>query len=103
DGSAVDALIAAWRAELGTRVVIPEELIAEADRELWAPRKPKDALTLIGSADSAPELTVDASYGLDEACDVIRVANPTPLVGQSKAADSSPAFDLQVLQTVLVY
>jgi len=102
DGSAVDALIAAWKTIFGARVAIPEELIAEADRELWAPRQPKDALSLIGSADTAPELTVDANWGLDEGCDVVRVANPEPLV-QAKLPEVKPAFDSQTLQTVLVY
>jgi hypothetical protein len=36
EGSAVGALVGAWKQEFGTRVAIPEELIAEADRELGA-------------------------------------------------------------------
>ena len=102
DGSAVDALIEAYRQQFGTRVAIPEELIAEADRELWAPKQPKEALTLIVSADTAPELNVDANWGFDENCNVVRVANPEPLV-QAKLPDVKPAFDVAAMNTVIVY
>ncbi len=103
DGSAVTALVAAWQQLFGTRMAIPEELIAEADRALWAPMQPKPALTLIGSAETAPELTVDGLWGLDAACDVVRVGSAEPLVGQTKLTDAPTAFDSQVLGTVLVY
>ena len=103
DGRAVDALAAGWKAQFGARVVIPEELIAKADRDVWAPLAPKAALELIGSADTAHELTVDGNWGFDAGCDVARVASAEPLVGQTKLGDAPPAFDLPTLQTVVVY
>jgi len=105
DGSAVDVLAQAWNELVGARVAIPEELIADADRELATPPQPTTALAMIASADSAPQLTVDGTWGLDAGADVVRVARPTdggPLV-QAPLADAPPAFDVHALHTTLVY
>jgi hypothetical protein len=103
EGTAVDALIEAWKQAFGERVAIPEELIAEADRELWAPMQPNPALRLIASPDDSPVLAVDGTWALDDKCDVVRVANAEPLVGQTKLEEPPPAFGIQALQTVAIY
>lgn len=102
DGSAVTALVDGWRAQFGVRVVIPEALVAEADRALWAPLQPPAALALIGNPDAAPTLTVDPIYSLDTTGNVTRAARPD-VIPQDKLEDDAPAFGTAPLQTVLVY
>jgi hypothetical protein len=95
-------LAQAWLAKVGKRVAIPEELIADADRELQAPMAPSLALAMIGGADEAPELDRDACWGLDANLRVVAVASPAPLVGQTEVA-SDGTFTAGTLATVCAY
>ncbi|HLL24572.1 MAG TPA: hypothetical protein VK427_20715, partial [Kofleriaceae bacterium] len=103
DGAAVDALVAAWQAQFGVRVVVPEGLIADADRALWSPPLPKLALMAMGGAESVPELTTDGHWGFDSHGNVIPVSSAEPLVGQSKLDPEPQVFTFLQLETVLAY
>ncbi|MBL0213965.1 MAG: hypothetical protein IPQ07_08780 [Myxococcales bacterium] len=103
DGTAVEALAAAWTRIIGKKIAIPEELITDADRELQAPMEPSPALAMIGAARDVPELTVDGTYGLDPNGAVIRVGGIAPLVGQAKLESDAPVFTDRAMHTLLVY
>src|SRR5262249_29598817 len=75
-----------WIQFAGMRIAIPEELIADADRELQAPIPPSQALAMFGAA-NAPQLTTDGAWGLGQEGGVMQVSQPTPLVGQAKIED----------------
>lgn len=103
DGSAVEALAAAWTRVVGRKIAIPEALIADADREVHAPIPPSTALAMIGAGPEAPELSSDGQFGLDPVGNLVRVGKPEPLVGQSKLAEPSVVFTDQVLHTLVAY
>jgi hypothetical protein len=103
DGTLVRTLATAWIGAVGRRTPIPEELITDADRELWAPMEPTQALAMIGNAAEAPQLATDATWALNNNANVIRVSSPEPFIGQTAIPADAPAFDTGVMQTVLVY
>jgi hypothetical protein len=113
-------LAQAWIRHVGKRVAIPEELIADADRELLAPIPPSQALPMFGSAAEAPPLTIDARWAVTLDGGVTQVGQPgaavsvgpsgaassvgqsAPVAGQSGAEDGG-AFALPVLRTACQY
>ena len=103
DGSAVDALAEAWTDLVGKRIAIPEELIADADRELSTQLQPAAALALIAGAHEAPELTVDGTWAIGKDGAVIRASQREPVVGQAKVADDSPVFTAAVMDALVSY
>ncbi|MDB4960729.1 MAG: hypothetical protein JWP01_728 [Myxococcales bacterium] len=103
DGSGVDALAAAWKRLIGARVAVPEELVAEADRQLHAPIAPATALAMFAAGADAPELSGDGIWALGKTGDVIRVSRSEPLVGQDQAASDAAVFTDQVLHTANAY
>lgn len=103
DGSAVDALAAAWTRIIGKKIAVPEALIADADRELQAPIEPGPALAMIGAGADAPELAVDGVFALDSKGGVIRAGSAEPLVGQTATGDTDGVFTEKVLHTLTTY
>jgi len=95
-------LAQAWIRHVGKRIAIPEELVADADRELLAPIPPSQALAMIGSAEEAPQLTADAEWAITPDGGVYQVGQPAPVPGQ-RADGSGVAFALPVLRTVCQY
>jgi len=102
DGTAVDALAAAWTKRFGRRVAIPEALIEKADAQDLR-GSPPIVLGWILDGAASPQLTVDGHYGFDANGVLNRVASPEPLVGQPKFDDSSPHFDAVMVQTLAIY
>ncbi|MBA3460198.1 MAG: hypothetical protein H0T46_09585 [Deltaproteobacteria bacterium] len=92
DGSAADALAAAWVRIVGKKIAIPEALIAGADRELQAPIEPSQALAMIGAASDAPELNADGTFVLDNAGAIVR-----------NAGEDGPVFTDKVMHTLISY
>ena len=102
-GDTVESLAASWNKYVGKRIAIPEELVADADRELQANMEPSVALAMIGSAAEAPELNRDVAWGFDATtARVIAVASPAPLVGQ-KPIGVDGVFTPALLQTLCSY
>ena len=102
DGSAADALGAAWVRIVGKKIAIPEELIADADRELQAPMEPSQALAMIGAARDVPELTADGTFALDPTGTVVRASTSEPLV-QAKLETDAAVFTDKVMHTLISY
>jgi hypothetical protein len=88
---------------VGKRVPIPEELLADAAREVEAPLNTNVALRMIATSQESPLINADAHWGLDEKGNVIAVANPTPLVGQAKIDNPNDVFAPAVLNSAAVY
>jgi len=95
-------LAQAWIRHVGKRIAIPEELVADADRELLAPIPPSQALAMIGSAAEAPQLTNDARWVLTPDGAVYQVGHAAPAPGQRADGDGA-AFALPVLRTACQY
>jgi hypothetical protein len=98
----VTRLAAAWVKHVGKRLAIPEELIADADREISAPLEPSVALAMISNAEDAPRLTTDGVWGLEPGTTIIQVGSASPLV-QPKVESTREVFDVPTLATVLAY
>ena len=103
DGSAVDVLATAWTRIIGKKLAVPEDLIADADRELQAPIEPSPALAMIGAGKDAPELAADGVFALDGKGTVMRASKPEPLAGQATTGDDNPVFTDKVLHTLITY
>ena len=103
DGSAGEVLARAWTRIIGKKIAVPEELIADADRELAAPMEPSPALAMIGAAREVPELNVDGIWAFGKDGAVIRASKPEPLVGQDKLETEAPVFTAGVMSTLVVY
>ncbi len=101
DGSAVDALAAAWTKRYGQRVAIPDALIEKANAQDLSGSAP----IVLGWVldDEAPQLTVDGHYAFDANGVLVRVASPEPLVGQTKLEDTSPHFESSTVQMLAQY
>lgn len=102
DGSAVDALAAAWVRHVGKRVAVPESLIAEADA-LNVTGQPAHWLSVFAAPDESPLLAADGCFAFERGADVVRTGSAEPLVGQDKLADAPPAFDGNVLTAAIHY
>jgi hypothetical protein len=102
DGSAADALGAAWNRHVGKRVAVPEALIAEADDALSAAGQPAHWLGVFASPDEAPELLVDPILAFSKTGELINVAAREPLVGQDKVTGPA-AFGATVLAAAVQY
>ncbi len=100
DGSAIDALAAAWKRVVGIWVAVPEELVDDAGD---VAHQPGPALAMISAAEQSPQLTLDGTWALDATGEVIRASKPEPLVGQTKLEDESVVFDTQALQAVVTF
>ncbi len=103
DGSAAEVFAAAWNRIVGARVPIPEELIAEAGREVLAPIEPGPALAMFATAHESPLLQLDGTWALDAKGEVIRASKPEPLVGQTTTLDDTPVFTAAVMHTANAY
>lgn len=103
DGSAVDTLAKAWIELFGKRVPIPEDVLAEADKEINVTTKPAQALAIYASGGDDPRLTTDGTWGLLADGTVARVSQPAPLVGQTRDESAPPAFDVSLLYMHCAY
>ena len=98
----VERLAAAWVKHVGKRLEIPEELIADAGREIEAPLAPSVAFAMIGNAENAPRLTSDGIWGLTPTTTIIQVGSASSLV-QANGESTREVFDVPTLATVLAY
>jgi hypothetical protein len=84
-------LAQAWIRHVGTRVAVPEELVADADRQLLAPIAPSQALPMFARATEVSQLTKDARWAItpDGAVFQVGMLEPTAGVVPSASAVSS--------------
>lgn len=93
-------LAQAWNRIVGKRIAIPEELAAQAGRELEAPIPASQALAMLCGAAEAPQLTVDAAWRIDPRGELVLGGSAEP-AGQGRGVPA--AFSAEVLQTACVY
>src|SRR5262249_13951512 len=112
-------LAQAWIRHVGKRVPIPEELVADADRELLAPIQPSRAVAMVARGAEAPELTKDARWAITPDGAVFQIGALEPSVGAIQFVasprgasghdddgddhDGADAFALPVLRTACQY
>jgi hypothetical protein len=112
DGLAAARMVGAWNRLIGRRVPIPDELIADATRDLASPVPPAEALGMLAAPKTAPRLNTDGAWGFDARRDgrAVRTTSGNLVVTSGPARDedasigpTAAACDLLTLHTVAVY